>query len=122
MPNGEIFAERRRHKRGNKKLKVTYKIISNADIDKPGIEPLKKTVDSHDISIMGIQLLCDEKLSADQMLRLDIMLNDGFEPLATFAEVKWSKFDEAIKKFRTGMQFLVIKEDHIGIIRKMIGD
>ena len=117
-----MFVERRRHKRANKKLKVIYKIISNSDIEKPGWEPPKKTVDSADISIMGIQLLCDENLTPEQMLRLDIMLEDEHEPIATFAEVRWSKFDDKIKKYRAGMQFLVIKEDHISIIRKITGD
>jgi len=122
MPKGEIFVERRRHKRASKKLKVIYKIISNLDSERPGWEPPKKTVDSADISIMGIQLLCDEILNPDQMLRLDIVLEDEHEPIATFAEVRWSRFDDSIKKYRAGMQFLVIKEDHINIIKKMTGD
>jgi c-di-GMP-binding flagellar brake protein YcgR len=81
----------------------------------------KKNGTSEDISISGIQLICEERIPVDQIVRLDIVINETQEPLATFAEVRWIREDSGIKKFRVGMEFLVIKEDHIEAIKKIIG-
>ncbi len=120
MPEGEIFIEKRRHKRVVKKLKVFYRVLSKDELDEAVNE--KKVVESSDISISGIQLICDEKLSLEQVIRLDIIIEENKEPLTTFAEVRWIKFDESIKKFRAGMEFLVVKEEHINIIKNLTGE
>jgi c-di-GMP-binding flagellar brake protein YcgR len=121
MAQGEVYIEKRKHRRINKKLLVTYKIMAGDEYEKqpPELER-KRSVNSEDISISGLQLICDEELKIDRILRLDIKLA-GDEPLATFAEVRWCRRDEAMKKFRIGLEFLVIKEDHINIIKKLLG-
>lgn len=121
MPEGEIFIERRRHKRVPKKLRVFYRLMTDDEIEININEKTKKEVESSDISITGIQLLCDEKLDVEKILRLDVY-TDEEEPIATFAETRWVKYDDKIKKYRVGMEFLVIKEEHINIIKKITGE
>ncbi len=120
MPEGEIFIEKRRHKRVEKKLKVFYKILNKDEIENE--VNVKQVVESSDISISGIQLLCGEKIEIEQIVRLDIIIEEHQEPLTTFAEVRWTKFDDKIHKFRVGMEFLVIKEEHINIIKNLTGE
>lgn len=120
MPEGEIFIEKRRHKRVKKKLKVFYRVLSKDEMENEVNE--KRIVESSDISISGIQLICDEKIALEQIIRLDIFIEENQDPLTTFAEVRWVKFDENIKKFRAGMEFLVVKEEHINIIKNLTGE
>jgi c-di-GMP-binding flagellar brake protein YcgR len=120
MPEGELSLERRKHKRAEKKLKVMYKQMAKDEAARV-LLPDKKNVESEDISISGIQLICEENMQLDQILRLDIVIDPGGEPLTTFAEVRWVRNDTQLKKYRIGMEFLVIKEDHIEAIRKLIG-
>jgi c-di-GMP-binding flagellar brake protein YcgR len=121
MPEGEIFIERRKHKRVPKKLKVFYRLMTEEEIESNMNERTKKEVESSDISITGIQLLCDEKIDAEKILRLDVFAGED-EPIATFAETRWVKYDDKVKKYRVGMEFLVIKEEHINIIKKITGE
>ncbi|MBN2753767.1 MAG: PilZ domain-containing protein [Candidatus Goldbacteria bacterium] len=119
MPQGEIYSDKRKHSRIEKKLKVTYKIMKDSDVGIEAVEKSKKHVESSDISICGIQLLCDEKFIPEEVLRLDIYVDGEEKPLATFAEIKWVRKDEKIGKFRTGLEFLVLKEDHIDAIKRL---
>jgi c-di-GMP-binding flagellar brake protein YcgR len=123
MPRGEMFyEEKRRHKRVNKKLKVIYRVMQGAEIGIIESEKAKKTVESLDISVCGIQLICDEQFEADQVLRLDVIVDGEDKPMATFAEVRWCRRDNQLAKYRIGMEFLVLKEDHINVIRKITGE
>lgn len=119
MPQGEIYSDKRKHNRIEKNLKVTYKIMKDSDVGIEAVEKSKRHVESSDISICGIQLLCDEQFKQEDVLRLDIYVDGEEKPLATFAEVKWVKKDETIGKFRIGLEFLVLKEDHIDAIKRL---
>ncbi|MGD0566434.1 MAG: PilZ domain-containing protein [Candidatus Goldiibacteriota bacterium] len=122
MPASEGYLEKRKYSRVAKKLPVVYKIMAGDEFEKqpPELER-RRTVHTEDISISGMQLICDENLSVDKILRLDIKI-DNSQQLATFAEVRWSKKDDKLNKFRIGLEFLVIKEDHINIIKKISSD
>ncbi len=119
MPEGEILFEKRRHKRVSKKLKVQYRLLDDTEEEALMIQKKKKTAESADISISGIQLICDERLENDSVIRIDIEIENK-HPLSTFAEVRWVKKDETAEKFRVGLEFLVIKEDHIRIIQSLM--
>jgi c-di-GMP-binding flagellar brake protein YcgR len=123
MPEGDIYMERRKHKRAFTKMHVKYKVMAGDEFETVSADHEKKRlVTSEDISISGIQLICDEELKIDKVVRLDVSVDDGGQTLATFAEVRWVRRDEQLKKFRVGMEFLVIKEDHIAAIRKITGE
>jgi c-di-GMP-binding flagellar brake protein YcgR len=123
MPTGDLYIDRRKHRRVQTKLHVTYKVMSGEEFDIKLSEPEKKhSVETDDISTSGLQLLCDEELKKDSIVRLDVEVNHAGENIATFAEVRWIRRDQAINKFRIGLEFLVVKEDHIVIIKKLIGE
>jgi c-di-GMP-binding flagellar brake protein YcgR len=117
-----LYEEKRRHKRVNKSLKVVYRVMQDAEIGIIESEKARKTVESLDISVCGIQLICDEQFEADQVLRLDVTVDGEDKPMATFAEVRWCRRDSQLARYRIGMEFLVLKEDHINVIKKMTGE
>ncbi|MFP4466522.1 MAG: PilZ domain-containing protein [Candidatus Goldiibacteriota bacterium] len=120
MPEGEIFIEKRRHARKEKILRAAYKCMeTDEEAGERDLKNEKIQTYTADISISGIQLLCEESFDIDTVLRLDVFVDDVEKPLATFAEVRWCFKDPEIKKYRTGLEFLVIKEDHIAVIRKI---
>ncbi len=119
MPEGEIYIERRKHKRVEKKLKASYRLISKDEFESD-IELKKTKVESIDISTGGIQLVCDENIEIDSIIRIDIEIPVEKTLIETFAEVRWCIYDKEIKKYKIGLHFLVIKEDHINLISRLI--
>ena len=123
MPTGDMYLDRRKHKRAQTKLSVTYKIMADDEFAAPEPESdRRKKVETEDISTSGLQLICNEEIGRDKIVRLDVTVAATGEALATFAEVRWVRFDESLKKYRVGLQFLVIKEDHIATIKKITGE
>jgi|ERR1035437_3524603 c-di-GMP-binding flagellar brake protein YcgR len=123
MPIGEMYMDRRKHKRAQAKLTVTYRVMSDDEFEKPVPETeRRRKVETEDISTTGLQLICDEEIGKDKIVRLDVDMDNTGGTLATFAEVKWARRDDALKKYRVGLQFLVVKEDHIAAIRKITGE
>jgi c-di-GMP-binding flagellar brake protein YcgR len=123
MPEGEIFIERRKFKRVDKKIKVTYKVVSlpkELDDIKKKIE--KNTVETANISVGGIQLLGDEELIPEQILRIEIETDKKTESIITFAEVRWCAKDNYINKYRIGIEFLVLKDEDRQIIEEIVGE
>jgi c-di-GMP-binding flagellar brake protein YcgR len=122
MPQGEIFLERRKFKRSERKITVTYKVVSLpselAEIKKK-LE--KNTVETVNISIGGIQLIDDEELSAEQILRIEIKAEGRPGTIVTFAEVRWSAKDSKLGRYRTGIEFLVLKDEDKAIIEELVG-
>jgi len=118
MPEGEIYIERRKHKRVEKKLRASYRLISRDEIESDA--DLKKIkVESIDISTSGLQLVCNENIEIDSIIRIDIEIPIEETFIETFAEVRWCIYDKEIKKYKIGLHFLVIKEDHINLINRL---
>ena len=123
MLNGNMYLDRRKHKRAKVKLNVSYKVMADDELDVSLPESqMWKKVETEDISTTGLQLICDEELDKDKTIRLDVTLKSTNNIIATFAEVKWARMDDILKKYRVGLQFLVVKEDHIAAIRKITGE
>jgi|DewCreStandDraft_4_1066084.scaffolds.fasta_scaffold16335_3 c-di-GMP-binding flagellar brake protein YcgR len=123
MPEGEIFVERRKYKRVDKKIKVSYKIVSlpkELEEIKKKIE--KNTVESSNISVGGIQLIGDEELFPEQILRIELETEKKTEAIITFAEVRWCAKDDYINKYRIGIEFLVLKDEDREIIEEIVGE
>jgi c-di-GMP-binding flagellar brake protein YcgR len=122
MPEGEIFLERRKFKRVDKKITVTYKVVSlPAEIAEIKKKLEKSTVETANISIGGIQLLDDEELSPEQILRIEIKAQGRPGTIITFAEVRWSAKDSKLGRYRTGIEFLVLKDEDKAIIEDLVG-
>ena len=121
MPEGEIFIERRKHKRIDKKFKVNYKLISlPSEAQNIKAEAYKKEAESANISVGGIQLICDDELHSEQIIRVEFTLAGKTEPVITFAEVRWCAKDIHLNKYRAGIEFLVLKEEDKDFISKLV--
>jgi c-di-GMP-binding flagellar brake protein YcgR len=119
MPEGEIYIERRKHKRVEKQLKASYRLITRDELASD-TELIKTKAELTDISTSGIQLICNENIEPDSIIRIDIEIPIEETFIETFAEVRWCKFNNKIKKFKIGLHFLVIKEDHINLINRLV--
>ena len=123
MPEGEIFVERRKYKRVDRRIKVTYKVISlpkELDEIKKKIE--KNIVETSNISVGGIQLIGDEELSPERILRIELETEKKTESIITFAEVRWCAKDNYLNKYRIGIEFLVLKDEDRDIIEEIVGE
>ncbi|MCX7697876.1 MAG: PilZ domain-containing protein, partial [Candidatus Goldbacteria bacterium] len=106
-----------------KKIKVTYKVVSlpkELDEIKKKIE--RNVVESSNISVGGIQLLGEEELVPEQILRIELETEKKTDAIITFAEVRWCAKDNYINKYRIGIEFLVLKDEDRQIIEEIVGE
>jgi c-di-GMP-binding flagellar brake protein YcgR len=123
MPDAQIFLERRKFKRVDRRISVTYKIVSlPAEIEEIKKKVEKNTVESANISVGGIQLIDDEELKAEQILRIEIKAGVRNDAIVTFAEVRWSAKDAQLGRYRTGIEFLVLKDEDRIVIEELVGE
>jgi c-di-GMP-binding flagellar brake protein YcgR len=121
MPDGEIVAERRAHIRASKSILITYSILVSApEIDNAITRKEKRTAKSFNLSIGGIGFIADENLSPEQVIKITFELQGKEQPIKTYAEVRWSKQDNKINKYKTGIEFMVIKEEDKNLIQALI--
>jgi c-di-GMP-binding flagellar brake protein YcgR len=121
MAEGELYIERRKHKRVEKKYRVTYKIIKGED----EIQEIKKNItkqqgESSDISLGGIKVDGDMPGMQGDVIRLEIAIDGRPEPITTFAEVKWIKDSGSSKNF--GLEFLILKDADKKAIEELSGE
>ncbi|HRU38799.1 MAG TPA: PilZ domain-containing protein [Candidatus Goldiibacteriota bacterium] len=109
MAEGELYIERRRHKRIDKKLKVHYKVIKAEEEVREIKKNLAKTAgESTDISLGGIKVDGEIPGNVGDVIRIEVLLDGRHEPITTFAEVKWIKGQGKDMSF--GLEFLILKE------------
>ena len=121
MTDAQIYVEKRKFKRVDKRVTVTYKVVSMpAEVEKIKTAATKNETETANISCGGIQLIDDKALTPEQIVRLEIKLETHPNPIVTFAEVKWSAKDDNIKRYRTGIEFLVLKEEDKAAIEEII--
>jgi c-di-GMP-binding flagellar brake protein YcgR len=122
MPEGQIYVEKRKHKRIDKKVTVTFKVVSMpSEIEKIKTAAEKNSSETVNISVGGVQLINDSGLKPEQILRIEIRLENAKTNIVTFAEVKWSAKDDNIKRYRTGIEFLVLKDEDKKLIEEIVG-
>ncbi len=121
MAEGELYIERRRHKRIERRFRITYKVIKAED----EVREIKKNItkqsgESSDISLGGIKVDGDMPGAQGDVIRIEIALEERPEPITTFAEVKWIKEEGGKKEF--GLEFLILKDADKKIIEDMTGE
>lgn len=121
MPHGELFSERRMFKRLDTKMSVTYKVVSQpAEIESIKKETQRSVTETINISVGGIQLIDDIQLKPEQILRLEFKPENKPINIITFAEVRWCAKDSDLGKYRTGLEFLVLKDEDKNALQAMI--
>lgn len=120
MSEGELYLERRKHKRIDRNLKVSYKIIrGEEEVEEIKKNIIKQTGKSTDISLGGIKVDGDIPGVQGDVIRIEVLLEGRKEPITTFAEVKWIKGEGASKSF--GLEFLILKDVDKQAIEEIIG-
>jgi c-di-GMP-binding flagellar brake protein YcgR len=121
MEKGELYVERRKHKRVEKKFNVVYKLISAEEEQeiKQGI--IKRTGESADISLGGVRVYGELTGKVGDIIRIQIFVNDNSEPITTFAEIKWIDSSSADKKV-FGLEFLILKDSDKEVLSNIIGE
>jgi|GEM_PF-985669 c-di-GMP-binding flagellar brake protein YcgR len=109
MADADLYIERRRNKRVDKKCRVKYKLI-NGDEEVQEIRSVAVKLDgeSFDISLGGIRAEGPINARQGDIIRLEVALDTRQDPITTFAEVKWIKGGDQVKTF--GLEFLILKD------------
>ena len=62
--------------------------------------------ETYDVGLGGLAMLADTELPAGQAVRLELELRgDPRPPLRLTGEVRWCRYDAALEKYRTGVEF-----------------
>jgi c-di-GMP-binding flagellar brake protein YcgR len=68
--------------------------------------------ETYDIGLGGLAMLSETALPPGQPVRLELELRgDPRPPLQLAGEVRWSRYDAALGKYRTGVEFTVQTPD-----------
>ena len=62
--------------------------------------------ETYDVGLGGLAMLTDAELPSGQPLALELELRgDPRPPLRLSGEVRWCRYDPALQKYRTGVEF-----------------
>ena len=103
----------------DKKCRVKYKLI-NGDEETREIRSVavKLSGESFDISLGGIRAEGPINARKGDIIRLEVSLDNGKDPITTFAEVKWIKGQDEVKTF--GLEFLILKDADKAVIEEIL--
>jgi c-di-GMP-binding flagellar brake protein YcgR len=109
MADADLYIERRRNKRVDKKCRVKYKLINGEEeVQEIRSVAVKLDGESFDISLGGIRAEGPINAKQGDIIRLEVELDNRQDPITTFAEVKWIKGSNQVKTF--GLEFLILKD------------
>src|ERR1035437_7095541 len=121
MLNGDLYIERRKHKRADMKFKINYKLIMGEEEAKEIKNTTIKILgESSDISVGGIKAEGPRPGNPGDIIRLEVLVDGRPEHITTFAEIKWIKGKEEIKTF--GLEFLILKDADKNAIEELLGN
>lgn len=120
MTEGELYIERRKHKRIDRNFRVNYKLIKGEE----EIKEIRKNItkqegNSADISLGGIKVDGEMPGNIGDVIRVEVIVEGRKDPITTFAEVKWIKGQGAGRSF--GLEFLILKDADKQMIEEIMG-
>jgi c-di-GMP-binding flagellar brake protein YcgR len=117
---GELYIERRKHKRVDRKYTINYRVISAAaEAEAIKKSSVKSAAESNDISLGGLRAEGNIAGKQDDIIRVEVFLEGRKEPVTTFAEIKWVKeLPDNKKSF--GLEFLILKDSDKELINSII--
>jgi c-di-GMP-binding flagellar brake protein YcgR len=118
---GELYIERRKHQRVDKKFIVSFRVITSS-VEAREIKKSSSRVsgESSDISLGGVKVDGDVAGGKpDDIIRVEIAVEGRKEPITTFAEIKWVREDKEGKK-SFGLEFLILKDSDRELINEII--
>jgi hypothetical protein len=114
MPEGSMFIEKRKFKRIEKEYAVRYKLMPKDNL----IEAMKKDGEGKDISIGGIRIEGEPVGTANDVIKVEFIIEGIAEPIITFAEIKWIREVKGAMQF--GVEFLALKATDKEALEKVI--
>jgi c-di-GMP-binding flagellar brake protein YcgR len=113
MKKNELF-ERRRHRRVKVNIPVKYKEILSDEISSGGRRELES--ECMDLSRGGMQLVTNDAFhdSDEKLLETEFVLSGT--DIRLVAHIVWNKYDVELKKHRTGVEFIVVKNTDLEAI------
>ena len=103
MHEGNMYIEKRKHKRVEKQYGVRYKLMPKENL----MDAVKKDGSGKDLSIGGIRIEGEPVGAVNDVLRVEFSLEGIEEPVMTFAEIKWIREVDGATQF--GVEFLALK-------------
>lgn len=79
-----------------------------------------KTAEVENISEGGALLLMDVEIPPEQIIRFYINLDEYSVKICAYANVRWSKYEPELQKYRVGMKFYYLKDAHREAIKRII--
>jgi hypothetical protein len=117
---GELYIERRKHKRVDKKFTIHFRVISAAaEAEAIRKSSTKAPAESTDISIGGVKVEGELAGKQDDIIRLEVHVEGRKEPITTFAEIKWVRETPDHKK-SFGLEFLILKDSDRELLNSII--
>jgi len=110
MAKGKLYVEKRKHKRVEKHYDVTYKLMPK-DMQTSHKTQKGRTVD---LSMGGARIEGEVIGSKNDMIRIELAVEKGKNPVTVLAEIKW------IKKDSFGLSFVALKEDEAMTISEIL--
>jgi c-di-GMP-binding flagellar brake protein YcgR len=114
MTEGEIFIEKRKHKRAFVTYTVKYKLMPKEN----STEAMKMDGMSKDISLGGVRIEGKSIGEIGDVIKLEFTTSVKPAPITAFAEIKWQRKVDGGDQF--GLEFLAIKEEDKEIIEQII--
>ncbi len=114
MPEGNMFIEKRKHKRATVSYTVKYKLMPKDS----SMEALKKEGKSTDLSAGGVRVEGLSIGTTGDVIKVEFKTDQKEEPIVAFAEIKWQRKQGNADQF--GLEFLALKEEDKEIINKII--
>ena len=113
MPEAKMYLDKRVYPRFPVQLPVLYQVLEEAGKSESVSEWRKKARQANtlDMSLGGVGITVDQKLSLGSVLRLDITLPGSPKPLTIFAEVVWTAPEKA------GLHFLMVKDEDVALLK-----
>jgi c-di-GMP-binding flagellar brake protein YcgR len=117
----DTFAERRKFKRAELKVKAGYVMLHFA----PQALKRDKMASMHpaqtvNVSEGGVQLLVDSAPEPGQLVRLVFSPGEEEKRINAFAKVKWAGYDGEVKKFRVGLEFYYLHDEDKRRIQSLV--
>jgi c-di-GMP-binding flagellar brake protein YcgR len=106
MKRNELF-ERRKHKRVRVKIPVACRELLSDDIA-GSVRPMSRS-ECVDISRGGMQIVKEKPWESpgEKLLETEFVLSG--RAIRLIAHIVWNRFDAAAQKYRSGIEFIVIK-------------
>ncbi|MCE5301375.1 MAG: PilZ domain-containing protein [Spirochaetia bacterium] len=113
MTEGELYIEKRKHKRAYATYAVKYKLMPRENT----MEAVKKEGFSKDISTGGLRIEGELIGNSGDIIKIEFKTENKDNPITAFAEIKWQKEIDGAPQF--GLEFLALKEEDKEIIEKL---